>query len=172
MGRCPDCGYFCTLPLGLWNDTLSGLSSSDVWVLAGHPQQEHETSHGSMSKTKWAVDGPDGTVLEVDGRKFGTNDDGAPMLCSMYCRSMGRHAHIEWCRSDNPRTCGGPELEHIRTAMQPHPQKAKDWISHSLYWKRTGTSLCGTRVIGPILSPLLDDRFQRYPGASPIPSDI
>ena len=29
-----------------------------------------------MSKTKWAVDGPDGTALEVGGRKFGTNDDG------------------------------------------------------------------------------------------------
>ncbi|KAI0723140.1 hypothetical protein C8Q76DRAFT_671490 [Earliella scabrosa] len=117
--RCPDCGYFCTLPLG-------------------HPQQEHETSHGSMSKTKWAVDGPDGTVLEVNGRKFGANDDGAPMLCSMYCRSMGRHAHIDWCRSDDPATCGGPEHEHISTPMQPHPGRAKDWISHSLYWKRTG----------------------------------
>ncbi|RPD81278.1 hypothetical protein L226DRAFT_549908 [Lentinus tigrinus ALCF2SS1-7] len=117
--RCPDCGYFCTLPLG-------------------HPQQEHETSHGSMSKTKWAVDGPDGTALEVNGRKFGTNDDGAPMLCSMYCRSMGRHAHIDWCRSGNPRACAGAELEHINAPMQPHPQKAKDWISHNLYWKRTG----------------------------------
>ena len=115
----------------------------------GHPQQEHETSHGSMSKTKWAVDGPDGTVLEVNGRKFGANDDGAPMLCSMYCRSMGRHAHIDWCRSDDPATCGGPEHEHISTPMQPHPRRAKDWISHSLYWKRTGTFLCD-----PVVSSL------------------
>lgn len=48
----------------------------------GHPQPEHETSHGSMSKTQWAVDGPDGTVLEVNGRKFASNDDGAPMMVS------------------------------------------------------------------------------------------
>ena len=46
----------------------------------GHPQREHETSHGSMSKTQWTVDGPDGTVVELDGRKFGSNDSGAPML--------------------------------------------------------------------------------------------
>ncbi|KAI0751603.1 hypothetical protein C8Q80DRAFT_1158351 [Daedaleopsis nitida] len=117
--RCPDCGYYCTLPLG-------------------HTQQEHETSHGSMSKTRWAVDGPDGTVLEVNGRKFGANDDGAPMLCSMYCLSMGRHAHIAWCRSDDPRRCGGPDHEHINTPLQPEPSNDKDWISHSLYWKRIG----------------------------------
>ena len=47
----------------------------------GHTQNEHETSHGSMSRTKWAVDGPDGTI-EVNGRKFGSSDDGAPMLVS------------------------------------------------------------------------------------------
>jgi hypothetical protein len=33
-----------------------------------------------MSKTRWAVDGPDGEVLELNGRKFSSNDDGAPML--------------------------------------------------------------------------------------------
>ncbi|KAM5540363.1 hypothetical protein V8D89_005821 [Ganoderma adspersum] len=117
--RCPDCGYFCTLPLG-------------------HSQQEHDTSHGSMSKTKWAVDGGERTVLEVGGRKFGVNDDGAPMLCSMYCRSMGRHAHIGWCRTDDPANCGGPEHEHIAAPMQPNPRKPKDWIAHGLYWRRTG----------------------------------
>ncbi|KAI0751604.1 hypothetical protein C8Q80DRAFT_1158354 [Daedaleopsis nitida] len=116
--RCPDCGYFCTLPLG-------------------HIQKDHETSHGSMSKTEWVVDGPDGTVLEVNGRKFGSSDEGAPMLCSMYCRSMGRHAHIDWCRADEARSCSGPEQEHIGTPMHPHPGRAKDWITHSLYWKRT-----------------------------------
>ncbi|EJF62764.1 hypothetical protein DICSQDRAFT_57253 [Dichomitus squalens LYAD-421 SS1] len=116
--QCPDCGYFCTLPLG-------------------HPQQEHETSHGSMSRTKWAVDGVDGTVLEVNGRKFGSNDDGAPMLCSMYCRSMGRHVHVDWCRADDPSKCDGPEHEHIKALMLPKRNKAKDWITHSLYWKRT-----------------------------------
>lgn len=36
-----------------------------------------------MSRTKWAIDGQDGTVLEVNGRKFGATDDGAPMLASI-----------------------------------------------------------------------------------------
>ncbi|KAI0292619.1 hypothetical protein B0F90DRAFT_1671124 [Multifurca ochricompacta] len=62
--RCENCGYLCTLPFG-------------------HPQQEHETSHGSMSKTKWAIDGPDGTSLELGGHKFSSNDEGGPMLCNM-----------------------------------------------------------------------------------------
>ncbi len=93
-----------------------------------------------MSKTKWAVDGGEGTVLEVGGRKFGMNDDGAPMLCSMYCRSMGRHAHIDWCRTDDHANCGGPEHEHIAAPMQPKPRKAKDWVTHGLYWRRMGLS--------------------------------
>ncbi|KAH9912631.1 uncharacterized protein BXZ73DRAFT_56103, partial [Epithele typhae] len=118
--QCPDCRYFCTLPLG-------------------HAQREHDTSHGSMSYTRWAVDGPDGTVLEVDGRKFGSHDEGAPMLCSMYCQAMGRHAHIAYCRSDDPAACGGAGVEHISTPMQPHPERPKDFISHALHWQRTGT---------------------------------
>jgi hypothetical protein len=50
--------------------------------ITGHSQQEHETSHGSMSRTRWAVDGPEGTAVEVDGRKFGASDEGAPLLVS------------------------------------------------------------------------------------------
>ncbi|PCH41519.1 hypothetical protein WOLCODRAFT_163166 [Wolfiporia cocos MD-104 SS10] len=117
--RCENCGYFCTLR-------------------RGHPQQEHETSHGSMSKTQWAIDGPDGTSVELDGRKFATSDEGAPMLCSLFCRSMGRHLHIDWCRTDPGDVCSGPDHEHIKTRMQPHPQREKDWVNHSLYWRRTG----------------------------------
>lgn len=111
-----------------------------------------------MSNTKWAVDGGEGTVLEVGGRKFGMNDDGAPMLCSMYCRSMGRHAHIDWCRTDDHINCGGPEHEHIAAPMQPEPRKAKDWITHGLYWRRTGLSTLS------IFSSKLFVHHARYPG--------
>lgn len=123
----------------LFRDNMYSLSLNNS-LLQGHSQQEHDTSHGSMSKTKWAVDGGERTVLEVGGRKFGVNDDGAPMLCSMYCRSMGRHLHIDWCRTDDPANCGGPEHEHITAPMQPQPRKPKDWITHGLYWRRTGFS--------------------------------
>ncbi|KAI0297435.1 hypothetical protein BC826DRAFT_166673 [Russula brevipes] len=114
--RCETCGYLCTLPLG-------------------HPQQEHETRHGSMSRTRWAIDGPDGTSLELEGRKFSSNDDGAPMLCNLVCTSMGRHVHIDYCRGD---PCDNPETQHINERMVPNPDEPKDWITHGLHWRRMG----------------------------------
>ncbi|KZT12602.1 uncharacterized protein LAESUDRAFT_808190 [Laetiporus sulphureus 93-53] len=117
--RCENCGYYCTLRLG-------------------HPQKEHETSHGSMSRTQWAIDGPDGTTLELDGRKFGSRDEGTPMFCSMVCRSLGRHVHVDYCRAGQREVCGGPEYEHISARMQPYPDRPKDWVTHRLFWRRTG----------------------------------
>ncbi|KAI0292593.1 hypothetical protein B0F90DRAFT_1645427, partial [Multifurca ochricompacta] len=112
--RCENCGYLCTLPFG-------------------HPQQEHETSHGSMSKTKWAIDGPDGTSLELGGHKFSSNDEGGPMLCNMVCASMGRHVHIDFCRGDASHNS---ETLHIKKRIVPRPRIPKDWITHGLHWRR------------------------------------
>ncbi|KAH8114632.1 hypothetical protein DFH11DRAFT_1508603 [Phellopilus nigrolimitatus] len=120
--RCDNCGYVCTLP-------------------QGHSQPEHSTNHGSMSKTRWAVDGPNGTVVELDGHKFGSSDDGAPMLCNLMCSNMGRHAHIDYCRDSDPTACNAPDLEHIKGRIEPNPDKPKDWISHGLYWRRLGNLL-------------------------------
>ncbi|KAG9087788.1 hypothetical protein FRC06_002366, partial [Ceratobasidium sp. 370] len=116
--RCPNCEYLCTLPLG-------------------HPQQLHETSHGSMTATKWVVEGDDANpVYELQGRKFGSGDEGAPMLCSLVCAAQGRHAHIDYCR--DPNNCDEPECEHISERMNPEPDRPKDWISHGLSWARSG----------------------------------
>ncbi|CAE6457353.1 unnamed protein product, partial [Rhizoctonia solani] len=118
--RCPSCQYLCTLPLG-------------------HPQQLHETSHGSMITTQWAIQGTnqDDARYELNGRKFGIGDEGAPMLCHIMCSNQGRHAHIDFCRE--PDTCqGGVELEHISERMHPDPNRPKDWISHRLNWARSG----------------------------------
>ncbi|KAH9059728.1 hypothetical protein EDB87DRAFT_1831890 [Lactarius vividus] len=117
--RCKNCGYFCTLPLG-------------------HTQQEHETSHGSMTETRWAVDGPDGASLELGGRKFSSNDEGAPMMCNLVCSSMGRHVHIDYCRADQNGPCDSVGIQHINDRMLPDPEKPKDAVVHSLYWRRTG----------------------------------
>ncbi|KAI0302897.1 hypothetical protein B0F90DRAFT_1935607 [Multifurca ochricompacta] len=117
--RCENCGYFCTLPLG-------------------HTQQEHETSHGSMTQTRWAVDGPDDTGLELDGRRFSANDEGAPMMCNLVCSSMGRHAHIDYCRAEENTPCDAAEVQHLNSRMVPNPDKPKDAITHNLYWRRTG----------------------------------
>ncbi|KAA1477854.1 hypothetical protein DENSPDRAFT_625472 [Dentipellis sp. KUC8613] len=117
--RCDHCGYYCTLPLG-------------------HTQREHETSHGSMSRARWAIDGPDGTSIEHEGRKFSTNDDGAPMMCNLVCTSLGRHVHIDWCRTEADENCEGAEMEHIFQPFLPEPGRPKDYITHGLYWRRTG----------------------------------
>ncbi|KAJ1300986.1 hypothetical protein OPQ81_003410 [Rhizoctonia solani] len=117
--RCPSCQYLCTLPLG-------------------HPQQLHETSHGSMTTTQWAIQGTSQDArYELNGRNFGIGDEGAPMLCHLVCSAQGRHAHIDFCREpDNCR--GGAELEHISDRMHPEPDRPKDWISHRLKWARSG----------------------------------
>lgn len=105
----------------------------------GHPQQEHETRHGSMSRTRWTVDGPDDVPLEIEGRKFSTNDEGAPMMCNLICSAMGRHVHIDYCRADDEAACtGNEELQHLTKRMQPDPDRAKDVLTHGLFWKRSG----------------------------------
>ncbi|KAI6143621.1 hypothetical protein BKA82DRAFT_4181550 [Pisolithus tinctorius] len=102
QNKCENCGYFCTLPLG-------------------HPQQEHETRHGSMSRTRWVVDeSDDAAALEVEGRKFSTNDEGAPMMCNLVCQAIGRH------------------IQHIAKRLLPDPDRPKDYMTHSLFWKKSG----------------------------------
>ncbi|KAI9443812.1 hypothetical protein H4582DRAFT_1039790 [Lactarius indigo] len=117
--RCTNCGYFCTLPLG-------------------HSQKEHRTSHGSMTQSRWAVDGPDGVSLELGGRKFSSDDEGAPMMCNLVCSSMGRHVHIDYCCAGENGFCDGAEVQHINGRMAPDPDRPKDAITHSLYWRRMG----------------------------------
>jgi hypothetical protein len=107
----------------------------------GHAEQEHETSHGSMAKTRWTIDGPDGTILELEGRKFASEDEGAPMMCSLVCQEMGRHLHVDYCRTEASKVCeGSAEVQHISTRLTPHPERPKDWVTHSLHWRRLGTS--------------------------------
>ncbi len=92
-----------------------------------------------MTQTRWAIDGPDETGLELGGRKFSSNDEGAPMMCNLVCSSMGRHVHIDYCRAGENAPCDGAEVQHINARMVPNPDRPKDAITHSLYWRRTGT---------------------------------
>jgi hypothetical protein len=122
QARCGSCQYYCTLPLGHLNS-----------------QQEHETRHGSMSNARWSVDGPDEEGLEVEGRRFSTNDEGAPMMCSLVCQALGRHVHIDYCRAKTPSECrGNSEVQHIAKSLRPDPDRPKDFLTHSLFWKRSG----------------------------------
>jgi hypothetical protein len=92
-----------------------------------------------MSRTRWTVDGPDDIPLEIEGRKFSTNDEGAPMMCNLICSAMGRHVHIDYCRAVDGAACTvNEELQHLTKRMQPDPDRAKDVLTHSLFWKRSG----------------------------------
>ncbi|KAI9455154.1 hypothetical protein BJY52DRAFT_1122135, partial [Lactarius psammicola] len=117
--RCETCGYLCTLP----------------W---GHFQQEHETRHGVMSNTRRAIGGLEGNSMELDGHKFSSKDDGAPMLCNLVCTSMGRHVHTDYCRGDHH---DNPEVLHINERIVPNPYQPKDWITHGLHWRRMAGSV-------------------------------
>jgi hypothetical protein len=58
---------------------------------SGHQQLEHETSHGSMSRTRWAI-GPDSNEgITVNGHKFGAEDEGAPMLVYHFMNVINTH---------------------------------------------------------------------------------
>ncbi|KAI9455179.1 hypothetical protein BJY52DRAFT_1224795, partial [Lactarius psammicola] len=85
------------------------------------------------------VDGPDGASLELGGRKFSSNDEGAPMMCNLVCSSMGRHVHIDYCRADQNGPCDSVGVQHINDRMLPDPDKPKDAVTHSLYWRRMGS---------------------------------
>ncbi|KAH7105371.1 hypothetical protein BKA62DRAFT_689459 [Auriculariales sp. MPI-PUGE-AT-0066] len=117
--RCPMCEYLCTLPYG-------------------HAQKEHDTSHGSMSKTQWALDGAEDAALEISGHRFASNDSGAPMLCSTVCDAQGRHVHIDYCRAAPGARCVGTDHEHLTKNIMPHPDRPKDVISHAAFWERAG----------------------------------
>jgi len=93
-----------------------------------------------MSRTRWTVDGPDDlAVLEIEGKKFSTNDEGAPMMCNLLCQSLGRHVHIDYCRSTNEVVCvGHDEIQHIHKRLLPDPDRPKDYVTHNLFWKRSG----------------------------------
>ena len=112
-----------------------------------------------MTQTRWAIDGPDDTGLELEGRKFSSNDEGAPMMCNLVCSSMGRHVHIDYCRAGENALCDGAEVQHINARMVPDPNRPKDAITHNLHWRRLGTLDTCLHTLSPDSIPL--SRIQR-----------
>jgi len=91
-----------------------------------------------MTRTRWAVEGDDDTSLELGGHRFSSNDEGGPMMCNLFCSSMGRHVHVDYCRTEEGARCEGDEVQHINAQMTPNPDKPKDAVTHSLHWRRLG----------------------------------
>ena len=92
-----------------------------------------------MEQTKWFLE-EETEGINVDGHKYGSGDSGAPMLCSLVCQSMSRHVHIADCVAGEHGQCaGGAEVEHIATARRGGIKAPTDWVSHNLYWKKSGS---------------------------------
>lgn len=90
-----------------------------------------------MTLTKWVIEGDDHTSKELQGHKYATGDSGVTMLCSLVCSMLGRHVHIDPCRSGNDESCSGAGVEHIHGFDEGN---GKDWITHELLWARSGMS--------------------------------
>ena len=56
----------------------------------------------------------------------------------MLCKELGRHAHVDYCRAQSGDACSSTGVEHITTPMHPDPKRAKDFVTHDLFWRRTG----------------------------------
>lgn len=111
-----------------------------------------------MTATRWAIAGEDDAVVELNGRRFSVNDDGAPMICSLVCQQMERHVHVDFCRATrNP--CNTEGAEHVEARMLPALEKPKDFITHSLHWRRLGMH-CHAHLAH--VSYPFTSRLQRY----------
>lgn len=124
-----------------------------------------------MTQTRWAVasDNADETDLEIEGRRFSSNDEGGPMMCNLVCSSMGRHVHVDYCRTEDNTPCEGTELQHITKQMVPNPQRPKDVITHSLYWQRMGTLAISSLVLFCAKVRLQDLKVRTTPSLSQSP---
>ncbi|KIJ07344.1 hypothetical protein PAXINDRAFT_103001, partial [Paxillus involutus ATCC 200175] len=92
-----------------------------------------------MSQTRWTIDGPEDVSVELEGRRFSSNDEGAPMMCNLVCQAMGIHVHITNCRhgADDAAACNGnDQIEHILKRLHPNPDDPKDFVTHNLFWRR------------------------------------
>ncbi|CAG8553477.1 11111_t:CDS:10 [Acaulospora morrowiae] len=116
--KCQFCEYYCTLPYG-------------------HAQPFHETSHGYMHQTDFMSEHD---IKYASSCKLQISDQYLPVLCNLYCKEIGRHLHVDYCKDEG--TCklntNNPYIKHVEDQFDPNPQQAKDFISHHLFWERSG----------------------------------
>ncbi|RIB16915.1 hypothetical protein C2G38_2188736 [Gigaspora rosea] len=121
--KCPYCAYYCTMPYG--HEKMNN--------------SEHSTAHGNMYLTTFTCEDDD---FEFEGHRLNVGDRGDFVLCNKLCENVGRHRHIDYCK--DPDTCelGGAKkeglLEHITAKIGPYPTRKKDYISHRVFWERSG----------------------------------
>ncbi|CAJ0860021.1 15726_t:CDS:10, partial [Entrophospora sp. SA101] len=116
--KCQFCTYYCNLPYG-------------------HPQILHETTHGNMTLTEFTAENDE---FEYKGHKLQIGDQGSFVLCNFYCKELGRHRHIDYCQNVEACKNGqqGHEVIHLDVPLEPNPDNKKDYVTHKLFWERTG----------------------------------
>jgi hypothetical protein len=92
-----------------------------------------------MTGIRWDFDSQDCASLELGGHNISSNGKEAPMMCNFVCSSIGRHVHIDYCRTDGNGPCDTAEAQHINDRIGPDPDEPKDAVTHSLYWRRMGS---------------------------------
>ncbi|RUO97180.1 hypothetical protein BC936DRAFT_140849 [Jimgerdemannia flammicorona] len=117
--------------IGRWSTTQATLYLDTVIKMA----LSFPLYSGNMIQTVFsAVD----DEFEHEGFKFNTGDRGSAFLCKMFCKSLGRHRHVDYCKSEEHASCNTEGTQHITKRIDPNPDRAKDYVKHALYWKRTG----------------------------------
>jgi hypothetical protein len=88
-----------------------------------------------MSNTIWFVHGNEDEI-NVEGRRYASGDSGAPLLCSLVCKTLRRHIHIDTCRSGQAEQCGGGlGVQHIPDS---NGGTQEDLVTHRVFWERSG----------------------------------
>jgi len=90
-----------------------------------------------MEKSAWVIERDDDTTLDLQGGKYASGDGGALFLCSMVCKVMGRHVHVSRCLAESTLECQEEGIEHIQ---RKEAKVEQDWVSHRLFWARSGSS--------------------------------
>ncbi|CAH1767672.1 9095_t:CDS:2 [Entrophospora sp. SA101] len=116
--KCQFCEYYCNLP-------------------HGHIQTLHDTRHGNMVQTEFTAENDE---FEYKGHKLQIGDQGSFVLCNFYCKELGRHRHIDYCQNVEACKNGqqGHEVIHLDVPLEPNPDNKKDYVTHKLFWERTG----------------------------------
>lgn len=90
-----------------------------------------------MKKTLWKTEKDSETV--IGGKKYTTGDSGVTMLCSLVCAQLGRHPHLAACRSVSGACQTDREASHTTVTLPGSRGTMEcDWITHKLFWERTG----------------------------------
>jgi hypothetical protein len=90
-----------------------------------------------MEKSAWAIERDDNTTLDLQGGEYASGDGEAPFLCSMVCKVMGGHVHVSRCLAESALECQEEGIEHIQ---RKEAKVEQDWVSHRLFWARSGSS--------------------------------